>query len=354
MVIGRQIHFMLTRDLGFRSDAVGSVGIDETRDSLSRVKLLESRIARLPGVLGVARENMPPMGSDLGMFSIQYRARSDEKIGVLAIKADENYIPVYDIRLLAGRNLLPADTLREVVINESLSRLLGFKNPDQAVGKMIYTWNKYVPIVGVVADFHKSSFREAVKPLLIADMAVSDLAIRLDTKGRPAGEARVILDRVQREWEKVYPHKPFEFGFLDDEIAQLYKKEQTMSWLMKIATGITLFISCIGLFGLTMFTAERRTREIGIRKVLGASVSDIAVLLGRDFVWLVLLALLVASPVAWIFMHRWLQDFAYRISFGADLFLLSGASLLLVTLLTISWYSLRAARANPVESLRTD
>jgi putative ABC transport system permease protein len=352
LVIGRQIHFMLTKDLGFRSDAVGSVNTDESRDSLSRVKLLESRIAQLPGVVGVARENMPPMGADIGMFPIQYRARSDEKIGVLAIKADENFIPLYDIRLLAGRNLLPSDTIREVVINESLARLLGFSSPDQAVGKLIFTWNKYVPIVGVVADFHKSSYREAVKPLVIAGMACTDLAIRLNTKGRPAGEARVILDRVQREWKKVYPHTPFEFGFLDDEIAQLYKKEQTMSWLMKIATGITLFISCIGLFGLTMFTAERRTREIGIRRVLGASVPDIAVLLGRDFVLLVILALLIASPVAWILMHRWLQDFAYRISFGVDLFLLSGAALLLVTMATISWHSLRAARANPVESLR--
>lgn len=354
LVVGRQIHFMLTKDLGFRSDAVGSVSTGESRDSLSRVKLLESRIAQLPGVVGVARENMPPMGSDLGMFGIQYRAGSDEKIGVLAIKADENFIPLYDIRLLAGRNLLPSDTIREVVINESLARRLGFASPDQAVGKMIFTWNKYVPIVGVVADFHKSSYRETVKPLLIAGMASTDLAIRLDTKGRPAAEARIILDRVQREWKKVYPHTPFEFGFLDDEIAQLYKKERTMSWLMKIATGITLFISCIGLFGLTMFTAERRTREIGIRKVLGASVPDIAILLGRDFVLLVILALLVASPVAWIFMHRWLQDFAYRITFGADLFLYSGAALLLVTMLTVSWHSLRAARANPVESLRAE
>jgi hypothetical protein len=354
MVIGRQIHFMLSKDLGFRSDAVGSVNTNESRDSLSRVKMLESRIARLPGVVGAARENMPPMGADIGMFPIQYRARSEEPIGVLAIKADENYIPLYDIRLLAGRNLLPSDTIREVVINESLSKALGFRSPDEAVGKMVFTWNKYVPIVGVVADFHKSSYREAVKPLLIAGMACTDLAIRLDTKGKPAGEARVILDRVQREWKKVYPHTPFEFGFLDDEIAQLYKKEQTMSWLMRVATGITLFISCIGLFGLTMFTAERRTREIGIRKVLGAGVPDIAVLLGRDFVWLVLLALMIASPVAWIFMHRWLQDYAYRIAFGADLFLLSGAALLLVTLLTISWHSLRAALANPVESLRSD
>jgi putative ABC transport system permease protein len=354
LIAGRQIHYMLNKDLGFRSDAVGSVNTDESRDSVNRVKLLESTIARLPGVAGVARENMPPMGSDLGMFSVQYRARSDEKIGVLAIKADEHFIPLYDIRILAGRNLLPSDTIREVVINENLSRILGFKNPDQAVGKMIFTWNKYVPIVGVVADFHKSSYRETIKPLMIVGMACTDLAIRLDTKGRSADEARITLDRVQREWKKFYPHTPFEFVFLDEEISRLYQKEITMSWLMKIATGITLLISSIGLFGLTMFTTERKTKEVGIRKVLGASVADIAVLLGRDFVWLVLFAMLIASPVAWILMHRWLRDFAYRISFTMDLFLIGGAALLSVTMLTVSWHSIKAARTNPVESLKAE
>jgi putative ABC transport system permease protein len=354
LVIGRQIHFMLNHDLGFRSDAIGSANTDESRDSLFRVKNLEASIGQLPGVSGVARENMPPMGSDLGVFGVQYRARSDERFSVQAIKADENFIPLYGLRMLAGRNLEPSDTLREVVINETLSKALGFRRPEDAIGKMLFTWNKNVPIAGVVADFHKRSFHEPVKPLLIAAMACTDLAIRLDTKGKSVGEARAILDRVQRVWKQFYPHMPFEFSFLDDEIAQLYTKEATMSWLMKIATGITLFISCIGLFGLTMFTAERRTKEIGIRKVLGATVRDIVLLLGRDFVWLVGLAFVIAAPVAWIFMHRWLEDYAYRISFGPGLFVVSAFSLLVITLATVSWHSVRAALANPVESLRQE
>lgn len=354
LAIGRQIRYMLNQDLGFRSDAVGSVSTDDSRDSVSRVKLLESKIAQLPGVVGVARENMPPMGTDLGMFAIQYRFRSDEKIPVLAIQADENFIPLYDIRLLAGRNLEPSDTIREFVINETLARHLGFVRPEQAIGKMLYSWNKYVPIVGVVADFHKSSYHQPVQPLLITARACTDLAIRLDTKGRGPEEAKVILARVEREWKKVYPHIPFEFGFLDDEIAALYRKEQTLSWLMKIATGITLFISCIGLFGLTMFTAERRTREIGIRKVLGAGVADIAILLVRDFVLLVVLSLFIAIPVAWLFVDRWLRDYAYRSSFGPGLFISAGLGLLVITLATISYHALKAALASPVGSLKTE
>ncbi len=354
LVIGRQIHFMLHTDPGFHSDAIGSVSTNESGNNMERVKLIESALSSLPGVSQVARQDMPPMGMDMGITTVQYAALPDQKISVQMIKGDENYIPLYKIRLLSGRNLLPSDTMREVVVNESLSRLLGFTEPEQAIGKMIFTRNKIVPIVGVVADFHKSSFREVVKPLLITGMACTDLAIRLETKNRPASEARIILSRVQEEWKNFYPHTPFEFSFLDDEIAQLYRKEQTTSWLMKIAMGITLFICCIGVFGLTMFTAQRKTKEIGIRKVLGASISDILVLMGKDFMYLVLFALIIASPIAWLFMNRWLQDFAYRISFGPDLFLLSGAALLAVTLITVSWYSLKAARSNPVNSLKVE
>jgi len=152
----------------------------------------------------------------------------------------------------------------------------------------------------------------------------------------------------------MYPHKPFEYDFFDEELAKFYKREQTMEWLLNIATGITLFISCIGLFGLTLFTTARRTREIGIRKVMGANVKDILVLLGRDFVWLVLIALVIASAGGWYLTHRWLQDYAYRVSVGVDVFLLAGGALLTLTVLTVGLQSMRAAIAKPAESLRSE
>ena len=353
-VIGRQISFMLHKDLGFRSDAIVTFNTDERKDSVSKARLLEETIRQVPGVADVARENMPPMGSDRGIFTIRLRPNTRERLFVEAITADEYYIRLYGIRLLAGRNLFPSDTLKEVVINESLSKTLGFRSPDQAIGKQIYTWNKYVPIVGVVADFHKYSYRAPIQPLLIAGIACTDIAVRLDTRGKSAGEARAILTRVGRQWKAFYPHRPFEFTFFDDDIAQLYQREQTMEWLMDIATGITLLISCIGLFGLTLFTTERRTREIGIRKVMGARVTDILTLLGRDFVVLVLIAVVIASAGGWYGMHWWLQDYAYRVSIGADVFLLAGGVLLLVTVLTVGAQSLKAALGNPIKSLRTE
>jgi putative ABC transport system permease protein len=351
--ISRQIRYMLNTDLGFRYDAIIDFNTNDRRH-LDKVKLLEQNIRQLPGVLGVARENMPPMGTDRGATTVQYRARSEEKIQVAMIKADENFIPLYRIRLLAGRNLLPGDTLREVVINESLSKMLGFKRPEQAIGQIISTWDQNVPIAGVVADFHQASFHETIKPQLIVGIACSDIAVRLDTKGKSVGEAKAILARIEKQWKDIYPKTPFEYSFLDEDLAQLYKKEQTTAWLMNIATGITIFISCMGLFGLTMFTAERRTREIGIRKVLGASVSDIVTLLSKDFVILVSIALIIASPLAWIFMHKWLQGFAYRIHFGIDIFLIAGSGILFITLLTISFLTVKAALANPVKNLRTE
>jgi len=353
-VIGRQIKFMLHKDLGFRSDAMIDFNTEERSDSIGKVKVLEEAIRRLPGVAGAARENMPPMGRDQGTFGLQYGPLGDESIMVEAIKVDEHYIPLYGIRLLAGRNLFPSDTIREIVINESLSTRLGFRRPDEAIGKMVSARGREVPIVGVVADFHKFSFHEPIRPLLMVGMACTDIAVRLDTKGKDAAVARAILTRIEKQWNKVYPHRPFEYTFFDDEIAQLYQREQTMEWLMNIATAITVFISCIGLFGLTLFTTQRRTREIGIRKVLGARVTDILTLLGVDFAVLMLIALVIASAGGWYGMHRWLQDYAYRVSLGPDVFLLAGGSLLLVTVLTVGAQSLKAALVNPIKSLRTE
>ncbi|PWT72236.1 MAG: hypothetical protein C5B59_16145 [Bacteroidetes bacterium] len=357
MTMGRQIGFMMHKELGFRTDAIVEFITGQRTDSagLSRVKLLEHAIAGLPGVAAVSRNNMLPGGTrDRGISLVYYRRLSDDPIRAETIKADENYIPLFGVRLLAGRNLFPSDTLKEVVINESLSRQLGFHTPDEAVGVQINVRSKDVSIVGVVADFHKYSFREPIQPLLIAGISCIDLAVRLDMKGETAAEAHATLSRIERRWKEFIPHRPFEYYFFDDEIAQMYQREMSLQWLMNIATGITVFISCIGLFGLTLFTTERRTREIGIRKVMGARVTDILTLLGRDFVLLVGIALVIATAGGWWMMHRWLQDYAYRVMIGPDIFLLAGGALLVVTVLTVGIQSLRAALVNPVKSLRTE
>jgi len=353
-VIGRQISYMLHKDLGFRSDAIILFDTSEGRDSLAKVKVLQRSIRQLPGVADVSRSNMPPSGMDRGIFTIRYLARSNDPIRVEGIEADEHYIPLYDIRLLAGRNLFPSDTMKEAVINENLSNLLGFKNPNDAIGKQLHTWNRDISIVGVVKDFHKYSYKEPIRPLMIVAMACTDLAVRLQTKGKSTDEAKSTLARIERQWKAFYPHQPFEYDFFDEDLKKFYQREETMQWLLNIATAITLFISCIGLFGLTLFTTQRRTKEISIRKVMGADVKDILLLLSKDFIRLVFLALAIASAGGWWLTNHWLEDYAYRITIGPTPFLLAGGALMLLTVLTVGLQSLKAATANPVESLRSE
>jgi ABC-type antimicrobial peptide transport system permease subunit len=261
------------------------------------------------------------------------------------------------MELLSGRNMFHGDSLKEIVVNQTFSKSLGFAKPEQSLGKLItcpglgtYT------IVGVVADFHENSFHEAMKPVMIVNLPDQEkgIAIKLSTKGKQAKEANVILANVEKEWKRAYPDENFQCSFLNESIRWLYDQETKTAWLMNVIMIITIFISCMGLFGLAMFTAEQRTREIGIRKVLGATVNDIVTLLSKDFVLLVIISLLIASPIAGYVMSRWLEDFAYRIHITGWVYLLAGAMAIFIALATVSFQAIRAAVANPVTSLRSE
>jgi ABC-type antimicrobial peptide transport system permease subunit len=182
----------------------------------------------------------------------------------------------------------------------------------------------------------------------------SSLAVSLFTKGKHVSDSKNIVDAIEKEWKQLYPDAGFSYSFLDDSIAWLFEKDQQAAWLMNAAMIITIFISCMGLFGLAMFTAERRTKEIGIRKVLGASVVNITTMLSKDFIVQVLVAVLIASPIAWYCMNQWLQDFAYKTSIHWWVFLLAAVIALTIALLTVSFQAVKAALANPVKSLRTE
>jgi putative ABC transport system permease protein len=279
---------------------------------------------------------------------------------------DENFVPFYQMRIVAGRNLRHSDSLTEWVINETMATSLGFARPEQALGKMLYLNNRGRPIVGVVADFHLQSFRDVIKPVVIGHLPMIEqtLGIKLaapgtiaagaTAEGANAGRVEATLDAMEKIYKELYPGSPFEYRFLDESIANMYESEQKTASLVRVAMGLAIFISCMGLFGLSLFTAERRAREIGIRKVLGATAADIAGLLSKDFVLLVLLALVIASPVALVVAHRWLQDFAYRVSVDWRVFILAGLGAITIALITVSWQSIRAAMANPVQSLKRE
>jgi putative ABC transport system permease protein len=355
IVIARQLNFTRHKDLGFTTDAIITVGTP-WGDSLSKVSVTAEKIKPLPGVSGVALEWLPPIDQYPRGMSVKFKSINEKGTSVGQLDGNEDFIPLYHLKLLAGRNLQHSDSVREFVINASCSQIMGCRMPDAAIGKTIYWNDRPYPVVGVVADFHGSSLHESIRPLCIINRVEREgnIAVRLASKGQEANAVKATLARIEKAWKSIYPAATFHYSFLDESIAMLYEKDRQTAVLMNTATLITIFISCIGLFGLAMFSAERRAKEIGIRKVLGASVTNIALLLSKDFAGLITIAALIASPIAWYFMNRWLQDFAYRIDISWWIFAGAGLSALFIAMVTVSHQALRAALRNPVTSLRSE
>lgn len=270
--------------------------------------------------------------------------------------ADDRYIPFYGMRMVAGRNIRHSDSAVEYVINETAARRLGFATPSAALGQMLGSGDDATPIVGVVADYHESSLKQAIQPIIISHKPMMEhvLGIRLASAGKGADNVRSTLDAMEKTYKELYPGVSFSYKFMDESIRHLYETEQKTAALVKLAMGLAIFISCMGLFGLSLFTVERRAAEIGIRKVFGATAVDIAVMLNRQYIRLVLLALVIACPVAWILAHQWLRNFAYRVAVDVWVFVIAGLGAIGLALATVSYQSIRAALANPVRSLRSE
>ena len=355
LVIGRQIRFMLHSDLGFKSDAV--LSIPNWNRDFGKWQVLKEKIKKLPGVENVVLQESAPAGRAHSGTSVTLAGKHPIMLKPDVEWANDEYIPFYGMKMLAGRNIRRTDSLREFVINETCMRALGFSEPEKAVGQFLEVPEAGVfPIVGVVADFHQRSFHDPIVPLLIghAPDLESSLGVRLSARGKDVANMQATLAAMGKIWKEVYPDREFEYSFLDEEIASFYETEQNTSKLVRVAMLVTIFISCLGLFGLVLFTAQRKTKEIGIRKIIGASVADIVTLLCKDFVVLVSIAILVASPAAWWLMNRWLQGFVYRLPVSWWIFAVAGASAIVIALLTVSVQAIKAALMNPVRSLRTE
>lgn len=361
IVIGNQLRFIQDKDLGLTTKAVIEVPTPH-QDSVSNVTVLGDRFRRIAGVAMVAKEILPPVGDPSFGLELEYNGKREQ---ILTRGGDENLIPLYQLRLLAGRNLQHGGGLRELVINETYAKSLGFSHPADALGKFLLLPEtnpsgqpimRPLPIVGVVADFNEYSLREAIRPMVIADVpqAEDKLAVKLDIGGKGIGDMKQVIAEMEQTWKEVYPQTPFAHTFLDETIGRMYASEHRTAVLINVAMFITIFISCMGLFGLTLFTIEKKTKEIGIRKVLGAGIGRIIWLLTRDVLFPVMLALAIASPVAWYFANGWLQAFVYRVAIHWWMFALAGVGAVALALLTIGFQTLRAALANPINALRNE
>src|SRR6266536_220625 len=358
IVIGKQINFMSKADKGFNTDAI--ITMNNWNDHEGKLKVLANNLKQVPGIDRVLLQGNAPMGFAQNIDNYKYKGKEEITMQTSAQIGNEDFIPFYNMKLIAGRNILHSDSLNELVINETLAKTIGFRNPQDAIGKLLYgqayPLEKAYPIVDVVADFHTGSFHEAIHPAVIENIPDRkfSIAIKLATSEKDITDVNKILSQIENQWKKIYPETPFDYSFLNQSITQLYDQEKKTEWLMNVAMSITIFISCMGLFGLGMFTAQRRTKEIGIRKVLGASVANITAMLSKGFLALIMIAIVIASPIAYYFTNQWLQDFAYRTNISWWIFLIAGTVAILIALFTVSFQAIKAAIANSVKSLRTE
>ncbi len=352
LIVGRQLSFIRNKDLGFSADAV--ISINTLHDEKSTV--LAQKIKQVAAVERVAMEWCAPLNDRYMLNKLIYKGDEIKELEASIKIGDENYLPLYQLQLVAGRNMRQSDTLSELVVNESLAKSFGFSPADQALGKLLNLNGRNYPIVGVVKNFHETSLHASIKPTVIAylDFMAKDIAVKLNTKGKQMRDVEPILADIKKAWTAVYPDEVFNYSFLDDVIQKLYSREQKTAQLVNTASAIAILISCLGLLGLATFTAEQRTKEIGVRKVLGASITSIIALLSKDFILLILISIVVASPIAWWGMKQWLNNFAYHVAIEWWVFLLAGVMAISIALLTVSFQSIKAAMKNPAESLKSE
>jgi putative ABC transport system permease protein len=350
LIVVSQMNFFENASMGFDRDAIVTVPMPND----SKIDALKIQLLQQPGIKNVSVSAYNPTdnshwGSD---FKFDNAIKSTDFNADLKW-ADADYFKTYNLQLIAGRLYEPSDTVRGFVVNEMLVKKLGFRNPEDILGKRINFWDGSIvaPVIGVIKDFNGSSLKKEIKPTVLGSL--KDAYQLINIKIQPQN-VKQTLASVEKLWHNAYPDFIYEYQFLDDKIAGFYEQERQLSQLYKIFAGIAIFISCLGLYGFVSFMAVQRIKEVGVRKVLGASVMNIVYLFSKEFTLLIAIAFLIAAPLAWYFMHQWLQNFAYRININAGIFLLAILISVIIAWITVGYQSIKAAIANPVKSLRTE
>lgn len=354
-LVAKQINFMMSKDLGFRKDAIVSFDLPRNDTSISRRLTLLQEINQIPAAMNATLgSDVPNSGMWWGTDLTYKDGKKEIPINAEVKAGDNNYLSLFHIPIIAGRNLLPSDTLRELLINEQMVHILGFKTPEEAIGKSFPMGNFDAPIVGVIKDFYPHSLNNKLNPLIfIHSMAqCNKIIIALDPTNKSAWTPAI--HQMEQRFKSIYPDADFSYNFLDEDIANSYKYYLHIRSLLGWATGLTIFISILGLLGLVTYTTNQRTKEIGVRKVLGASITNIVGLLSKDFIVLVAIAFVIATPLAWWAIHAWLQNFAFHMEVKWWAFPLCGLMMILISFITLSYQTIRAASVNPVKSLRSE
>ena len=337
--------------MGFNQEAIVMIPLG-SKDA--KTKTLKDQFLQIPHVLNVTQCFAPPASNNRWGTLLRFDNRSeDENFSVSFKGADEDFISTFDINLVAGRNLLPSDSVREFLVNEILVGKLGLTSPEEILGKTISMrggeWQG--PVVGVVRDFHDLSFKSAISPAIFTTSLGNyyEYAVKINM-----AETSTTLAALEKTWAQMYPEQLYEYEFLDQQTAQFYEAEQSMLQLIQVFSFIALFIGCMGLYGLVSFMAIQKTKEIGIRKVLGGSVGHILWIFGKEFFRLIVFAFMLAAPLGWWIMSRWLENYEYAFDMTWWVFAMEILIISFICFLTIGFRSAKAALTNPVNSLRTE
>lgn len=354
LVAVRQMSFIRDADLGFDKESVYYIHMPNDDGVRQRMQVFKQQLLQIPDVKSVSLASDMPSSANKSASNFYFNGDASDNITFPAFLkfADADYFDNYGLSLVAGRPYVESDTLREAVINETMAQKLGLPAAEEAIGKSIRIGTgPWMMIAGVVQDFTPNSLHEEVSPIIMATNAVRyyTAGIKLDK-----GFGKNTLATIQQRFEELYPEHYYEGNFLDESIARFYEREEKMANVYQLFAVLALIISGIGLYGMVSFMIGQKVKEIGIRKVLGASIGSIVYLFSKEFIYMVIVAFCVAAPIAYYFMHDWLSNFAYHIDLGIGLFLFVMVASLVIAMLTIGVKSLRAAMANPVESLRDE
>jgi ABC-type antimicrobial peptide transport system permease subunit len=354
LIIVKQMNYFTNRPLGFDQSAIVNIPFPGDSVGTSKLDYLRKELASINSIQSISFSSNTPVEDDNDMWSTFKYDHAAKETDFYAITkfADDQYMPTYKLPLVAGRNLQPSDTAREFLVSERLVKNLGITNPAQVLNKEINLWGFINGrVVGVMKDFESRSFRRGLSPVIITTFrkGYSQAGIKLTTT-----DMSTAMRSIEKIWNTTYPEFVFEYKFLDEKIESFYKQESQLSSLYKVFAILAIFLSCLGLYGLASFMAVQRIKEVGIRKVLGASVSHVIYLFSKEFIILIAIAFVIASPIAWYFMNNWLQDYVYRIDISWWIYAAGVFIAMIIALMTVSFQAIKAAIANPVKSLRAE
>jgi ABC-type antimicrobial peptide transport system permease subunit len=350
IIIMTQTNYLKNAPMGFKKDLIVVTRLPE--QNASKLSVLRNSLLSNSNVQNVSFGFSPPAsGSVWGTYMKFPQTLGEENISVHVKMVDSSYLSTYELKLRAGRFLENSDTARNVVINETLAKMLVRDEPESLLGQNILMWGRILPIIGVVEDFHATSLSEPIAPLIFTNTSSRYHVAGVKINSENVSET---LSQIESAWKEVFPQYVFDYTFLDEAIALFYRSQEKMSDTLLLFVAVTLFIGCLGLYGLISFMVNNKTKEVGIRKALGASTTQVMKIFVNELVILVVIAFVIAAPIAHILIGDWLNQFAYRIEIQAWMFIVTIVLVIIITFITVGYKSLRAAQANPVESLRTE